>query len=147
MDATTAQNFMKSHGYTRRIHFDGTTLSDLTGTGCRGAKISLGAGAIEFSRDMQADFVTRNLFAIIMLNRIFFAPANATFYALTTTTRPMPFAAASQSSASQVWAAFSPEEMARNLARQSGYKPPESAPRRPATGARAWLVNRLTPRR
>lgn len=130
MNAHEAQDFMRTHGYTRRIHFEEKSLIDPTDLGCPGQKISLGAGAIEFTRDKPGDLSTKNLFTSVFLNRIFFSPTNNYFYAIVATIIPSAHHAAPFGSTAQAWAAIPPQDMKKTLcpAIESGQSPNSGQP-------------------
>lgn len=134
MNAEEAQDFMRPHGYARRVHFIEKTLIDPTDIGCQGQKISLGVGAIEFTRDKQGDIFTKNLFAHVFLNRVYFAPTNNLFYAMVVTTIPSAHHAAPFGSTVQTWAAISHQDMKNTLSPnvESGRTPNTGQPLRRA---------------
>lgn len=142
MNASEAHDMMKVHGYLRRIHFGETSLTDTTNTNCQTSKIPIGIGAVEFKRDKQGDFVTKNLFAVILLDRVFFSPEKNSFYALATTTMPMIPQAFPLSNSIQTWAALAPKVLSEILDQQAGTRPKnDSEPTR--RGPVSSLINRL----
>ena len=142
MNSYEAQEMMKAHGYLRRIHFGETSLSDPISTVCQATKMPLGAGAIEFSRDKQGDFITKNLFAVVLLDRVFFSPEKNTFYALATTTMPSVHNAVPFSNTIQTWAALSPQSLSESLDRQAGIRPLLDSGQ-PQRGPMSRLINRI----
>ncbi len=144
MNAIEAQDFMRAHGYTRRIHFEEKSLIDPTELACPGQKISLGAGAIEFTRDKPGDVSVKNIFATVFLNRVFFSPTNNYFYAIVATIIPSAHHAAPFGSTTQTWAAIAPHDMKNTLSPniESGQSPNSGQPIR---GTISRLVRHFIP--
>lgn len=144
MNANEAQDDMRTHGYTRRIHFEEKSLTDPTDIGCQGQKISLGVGAIEFTRERPGDLSTKNLFTSVFLNRVYFSPTNNLFYAMVATTIPSIHHAARFGSTVQAWAAISPQDMKNTLCTNVGSVPP-SSPGHPIRRTLSLFIKNLTP--
>ncbi len=138
------QDFMKSHGYARRIHFAGIALTDPTDIGVHGPKIELGAGAIEFTRDKQGDIVTKNLFTTILLDRVYFSPEKNIFYAMAATANPAVHHTCPFSTTTQTWVGLSPHDLKQTLDKQARKgQTPDS--RQPVRRAISRLLGHFTP--
>lgn len=144
MNSQDTLNYMKSHGYTRRVHFAGMALTDPTEIGAHGPKIELGAGAIEFTRDKQGDFVTKNLFTTVLLDRVYFSPEKNLFFAMAATANPAVHHSCPFSSTMQTWVGLSPQDLKQTLDKQAGKgQTPDS--NQPMRRAFSRLLSHFTP--